>query len=105
MNKILFLILASVSCFAYSYEQAKRISYEMLFVPLGESCEQYYSLNIPGRICLKGQLHIRAYEIVYEVRGRPKMVRLTYIPDTTFEVDDAGNVKPRNHDIRSDQRF
>lgn len=104
MKKILFLVLVLVSSFANA-GMARRINYEQLFLPLGERCEQYYSLYQAGKICLKGQLHFRAYEIKYEMNGQIKTVRLTYIPMQTFEVDDDGIVKPRNQEVAPDQRF
>jgi len=105
MKKVLFTVLVLASSLVHAYEQAKRKSVEQLFIPLGESCEQYYSLNPPGKICLKGQLHFQVYDIVYEIRGVLRKVRLTYIPEQTFEVDLDGTVKPRNHHIRPDQSF
>jgi len=105
MKKVLFTALVLVSSLAHSYEQARRVSVDQLFIPLGERCEQYYSLYPPGKICLKGQLHHQVYEIVYEIRGVLRTVRLTYIPEQTFAVDSNGIVKPRNHTIRPDQSF
>jgi hypothetical protein len=103
MKKILFLFLVFVSCLAHA-EPAKRLSYQTWFVPLGEPCDTYYSLNIEGRVCIKNQLHYRIYEIVYVVRGEKKVARLTYIPERTFEVD-GDQVRERNHTVRPDQSF
>lgn len=105
MKKVLFALLVLASPLTHAYEKATRISVEQLFIPLGESCEQYYSLNPPGKICLNGQLHYRVYDIVYRLHGELRKVRLIYIPEKTFDVDEDGTVKPRNHTIRPDQSF
>lgn len=104
MKKILFLVLVLVSSFANA-GMARRTNYVQLFLPLGERCEQYYSLYDESKICLKGELHFRAYEITYTMNGQTKTVRLTYIPKDNFEVDDNGIVKPRNQEVAPDQRF
>jgi hypothetical protein len=105
MKKVLFTALVLASSLAHAYDRAKRISVNHLFIPLGERCEQYYSLYPPEKICLKGQLHYRVYEIVYEVRGVRRVVRLTFIPEKTFDVDSDGSVRQPNHTIRPDQSF
>lgn len=79
---------------------AKRISYETMFLPLNEQCEQYYSLYEPGKVCIKERLYFRVFDVVYEFRGQQRKARLTFIPEEKFRVYSNGEVMPRNHQTR-----
>lgn len=90
------VIVATLGCKYANADTATRLNEEIVFIPLGEKCQQYYSLNEPGKVCRDGNLYFRAYDITYAVNGNIRSVRLVYIPERSFEVNAQGEVKPRN---------
>jgi uncharacterized protein YcfJ len=97
MKQLFLFALVLFSSLAHADDIAKRLRYDQLFVPLNESCEEYYSLNTPGKFCKKGKLYYIIYEVDYEYNRQQKTVRLTYIPPKEFAVDSQGNIPSRNH--------
>jgi hypothetical protein len=102
-----FILLACllVATLAHGREVAYRLNYETAFVPLNETCDVYYSLNPPNKVCLDGLMYYRVYNVKYEYADQVHKAVLHYIPEQVFNVDRNGLVIAPNHNVRPDQRF
>lgn len=109
MKRLAMLVLAvlfsTVANAAPGFGVAERLSYETQFVPMGQTCQQYFSLLPPGHVCLEGNLYFTTYRVKYDLNGKLRTATLHYIPEDAFVVDRNGLPIPPNHTIAMEHRY
>jgi uncharacterized protein YcfJ len=101
---ILFFAFATYSS-AGSPDVNRKFKWEYAYMDLNVVCQRYYSLYPPHVICIKDRLYAIRYKITYSFNGETRVVFLEYIPDENTPFDENGNILPRNHTVRPENKF